>query len=319
MTMTEVSKPAPKLLAQSSTNAVHALSVATFGLVTHTILEFLQALLPRRLRCQSRVRWQQAGSVGNTPCQSECATSLLALLVRVSSTCGPSKHMDSPTPVSTGAPGRCSHKGHCGRLDVPFPAFSHSASISLHPFAPPALSGFITTMGALTSEQPVLRTRVSGPALCLAGVTAHEHRPDLLPSSPCFMCRTFPPFRLQPLVAVPGPQSASLPGTHRVAFRPHPFRGHRRQLGFVLSRGSATTTSRIEFDSYLRTDVSPPVALHLPSRGRSYFQLRSSDHTSAGTFTLPIQHTRKRTRSGILPLLLDARASCRVLSAASAG
>ena len=42
--------------------------------------------------------------------------------------------------------------------------FGHRESISLHPFAPPALPGFNATMGALTPERPALR-------LC-----EHEHR-----------------------------------------------------------------------------------------------------------------------------------------------
>ena len=40
---------------------------------------------------------------------------------------------------------------------VPFPWFGRHASISLHPFAPPALPGFAATMGALTPGRSALR------------------------------------------------------------------------------------------------------------------------------------------------------------------
>ena len=43
-----------------------------------------------------------------------------------------------------------------------FPAFGHPASTFLHPFAPPALPGFLATMGALTPGRPALRTLITG-------------------------------------------------------------------------------------------------------------------------------------------------------------
>ena len=88
--------------------------------------------------------------------------------------------------------GGSSRKRHCYRFFLSF-ASGHCASIFLHPFAPPALPGFFATMGALTPRRSALRILIRD----------NEHRP--LPSrSLCFMCRTFPPFRLQPPVVVSG-------------------------------------------------------------------------------------------------------------------
>jgi len=152
----------------------------------------------------------------------------------------------------------------------------HFASTFLHPFAPPALPGFDATMGALTPGRPVLRILIRD----------NEHRPEPL-RSPCFMHQIFPPFRLQPPDVVSEVRFGfgSEP-TARSADR-IPFSGPERHLGFPLARRLATTTGRIEF-VILRTSSSPPVALHLLSRGRSYFRLRSSNPTPTKTFTLPI-------------------------------
>ena len=57
-----------------------------------------------------------------------------------------------PVSYRGGLSGRCSHKGHCHRFVFLFPLFGRYASISLHPFAPPALPGFLATMGALPPE-----------------------------------------------------------------------------------------------------------------------------------------------------------------------
>ena len=55
-----------------------------------------------------------------------------------------------------------------------------------------------------------------------------------------------------------------------------------------------TTKSRIEF-VILRTGSSPPVALHLPSRGRSYLLLQNADHALVGTLTPLVHHAHRRT------------------------
>ena len=90
-----------------------------------------------------------------------------------------------PGPAGADVSGLCSRCRHCRRLC--FRASGHHASIFLRPFAPPALPGFVATMDALTPAR-----RLFG---CLAMNTG------LLRSrSPCFTCRAFRPFRLQPPV-----------------------------------------------------------------------------------------------------------------------
>jgi len=61
-----------------------------------------------------------------------------------------------------------------------------------------------------------------------------------------------------------------------------------------------TTKSRIEF-VILRTGSSPPVALHLPSRGRSYLLLQNADHALVGTLTPLVHHAHRRTATAGLP------------------
>ena len=149
----------------------------------------------------------------------------------------------------------------------------HGASTFLHPFAPPALPGFLATMDALTSGRTVRRVFVRDtPRPCT--------HPDLLVSCTEPSHRSASNHLLSPLdlglVLIQG-----LPRGLPTASRP-------RDLSVVwaspLGCRLTTTTGRIEF-VILRTGSSPPVALHLLSRGRSYFRLRSSDPTSARTST----------------------------------
>jgi hypothetical protein len=77
-----------------------------------------------------------------------------------------------------------------------------------------------------------------------------------------------------------------------------PCGDHRVIWASPFTRGLATTTGRIEF-VILRTGRSPPVALHLPSRGRSYPRLQSTDLTMTGTFTPLIQRAYRRTSAAI--------------------
>jgi hypothetical protein len=62
---------------------------------------------------------------------------------------------------------------------------------------------------------------------------------------------------------------------------------------------------RIEFVC-LRTDHSPPVALHLASQRRSYLWLRSLWHPPTRTFTMLMWHPHGRTHSGRPGALLGA-------------
>jgi hypothetical protein len=79
----------------------------------------------------------------------------------------------------------------------------------------------------------------------------------------------------------------------RPSDRPHPF-GTTASWASPLASRLATTTGRIEF-VILRTNRSPPVALHPSLRRRSYVQLQCSNRTSTGTGTPQIQHAYKRT------------------------
>ena len=128
-------------------------------------------------------------------------------------------------------------------------------STSLHPFAPPALPGFVATMDALTPERPALRTRVSRRATSRAGVTAHEHRPVPL-RSPCFMIRFFQPFRLQPPFVVPG-SDCFCPGLTACCLVHPVCRERAASWASPLTSWLATTIGRIEFVSY-------GLAVHLP-------------------------------------------------------
>jgi hypothetical protein len=186
-------------------------------------------------------------------------------------TVGPDARM-RPFSWRRGRSGRGSRERHCDR--GVFPWFGRHVSISLHPFAPPELPGFVATMSALTPERRLFVHESRTLATGQSGVTAHEHRPVPF-RSPCFMDRIFQPFRLQALIVVPG----------SVCFRPGLTIFH---LGYPVCRGRmaswasplvgrfATTTSRIEF-VILRTSCSPPVASHPVSRRRSYVRLQSSD------------------------------------------
>src|SRR5262245_39515954 len=87
---------------------------------------------------------------------------------------GPGRRFD-PSPSRAGLSGLLSQRHY--RRSV-FGRSGHDASISLEPFAPPALPGFDATTAPLT---PARRECPSGPRRSL-----------------CVMCRAFAPFRLQP-------------------------------------------------------------------------------------------------------------------------
>ena len=179
---------------------------------------------------------------------------------------------------------------------LPGVAFRHSTvgvfqehaagdSIFLHPFAPPAFLGFIATMGALTPAgrpyrfTPARAARSAEQvslchALCLPTLPS-----PTTPRRPA--CLVWFYHAGLPEVA-PG-RDASSPTWDRCVIWASPFPSR-----------LATTTGRIAF-VILRTSRSPPVALHLASRQRSYVRLRGSDRTSARTCTSRIQDTYKRT------------------------
>mgnify|MGYP003338365769 CR=1 FL=1 len=116
------------------------------------------------------------------------------------------------------------------------------------------------------------------------------------------MYRTFRPFRLQ---------SPSVAPTAWPVFHSRTYRRNRSEERVPpTEQGSAgvswaspwdcwlaATKGRIEF-VILRTSRSPPDALHLPSRGRSFVRLRQPGRPPAGTRTLLVQYTCNRTAPG---------------------
>jgi hypothetical protein len=200
-----------------------------------------------------------------------------------------------PVPQRGGVSGGSSRERHCHRFVSSFPVRGHSASISLHPLAPPALPGFSATMDALTPEGWLFVHGSRATADGRAGVTAHEHHPVPF-RSPCFMRSNLP--------TIPSPTTLRRPcamiwfSDHR-AYRRDTLSGvrtdrQRRQLGFATGVEARRDVwpNRVRC---LRTGRSPPVALHLTSRPRSYIRLQSSDLTLARTFTLRIRSTYRRT------------------------
>ena len=192
--------------------------------------------------------------------------------------------------------GGSSRERHCPRFVISFPAFGHSTSIFLHPFAPPALPGFFAPMGALTPEQRFFVHESPTMASARVGVTAHEHRPSrsgLLASCD----RAFEPFRLQPPDVVKGNVSGLVALPYRTAQRAVAVSPRPRRVIWASPLGCrlATASGRIEFVIILRTGRSPPVAPHLASRRRSYVWLQGSDLTLTRTYTSLVRSTYKRT------------------------
>jgi len=117
--------------------------------------------------------------------------------------------------------------------------------------------------------------------------------------SHCFMYRIFQPFRLQSPSVAP----TAWPVFHSRTYRRNRFDERvppTKQGSAGVSWASplgcrlAATIGRIEFVS-LRTSRSPPDALHLPSRGRSFARLRQPGRPPTGTRTLLVQYTCNRT------------------------
>ena len=152
---------------------------------------------------------------------------------------------------------------HCRRLF--FRRFGHCVSTFLHPLAPPVLPGFLATMGALTPGRPALRL-----------TREHEHRLWRHPGLPAFCHRVFRSFRLQPPTVVPTLLWVScvrLTGPHfcgRSLIRASASIGLRQSLAGSPQRSAESSSLA------LRTNRSPPVALHPASRRRSYFRLQSA-------------------------------------------
>src|SRR5262249_32033751 len=168
-----------------------------------------------------------------------------------------------PGPAAPDLSGTCSLGGHCHRLF--FRRFVHRVSTFLHPFAPPALPGFFATMGALTPGRPALRVLIRDNELRL------WRRPGL----PAFCHRIFRSFRLQPPTVAPTRIWGLRCRAYRTTSLWPPFRG-RASLGLRLWRAGSPRRSAESSSLALRTNRSPPVALHPASRRRSYLRFQGT-------------------------------------------
>jgi len=145
--------------------------------------------------------------------------------------------------------------GHSRRLNSR--RLGHRVSTSLHPFAPPALPGFLARMGALTPERPALRFP-----------RAHEHRLECRPGLPA-------------LRVWPSDHSASNhPACPTIALTRYPsasWASGSLRSGLRLSLAGSPHSKAESSSLALRTGRSPPVASHPLSRGRSYVQLQAGE------------------------------------------
>ena len=142
--------------------------------------------------------------------------------------------------------------GHCHRAESA--GGGHRVSIFLHPFAPPALPGFIATMSAVTPAWGAWPCGFLCPLAAHAGLLASR----IPPSEPSVSNH-----RPAPMVAfAPNPSAPwASPRSGRVWASP-------------LDRRLARRYGRIEF-VILRMAHSPPVAPHPASRRRSYVRLQA--------------------------------------------
>jgi len=161
------------------------------------------------------------------------------------------------------------------------------SSTFLHPFAQPALPGFIARMGALTPVRRVLRL-------------IEQERPTASQQVSLFISPDLP--------TIP-PSTTVLPFPfRRFVTLPQRERLPRLSPGLTLGRrdcrravwGSPFTSrlpDRLGRNRFviLRTGRSPPVASHPSSRRRSYFQLQVRNVNLAGTRTPPIKRIQRRT------------------------
>ena len=177
-----------------------------------------------------------------------------------------------PAPAEQDLSGTYSPLGHCRRFV--FRRFGHCVSTFLHPFAPPALPGFFATMGALT---PARRLFVS-----LSGTMNTDLEPGRSPcvivieSSDHSVSNHLPSSR-----HLSGFFNARLTGPHVCG---RPFRDQ-ASLGLRHLLAGSPQRSAESSSLALRTNRSPPVALHPASRRRSYLWLQ--DGMARGLAVMP--------------------------------
>ena len=152
----------------------------------------------------------------------------------------------------------------------------HHASIFLRPFAPPELPGFNATTNALTPERQARRYRdrlalLSRSGLLVSWIKLSGHSVSNHPRRP----RSWVWFSLRGL-----PSNWVHHPTHPLGRVPHDV-----IWASPLASQLATTLGRIEFVIILRTNHSPPDALHPVSRRRSFVRIQSSNPTLMRTRT----------------------------------
>ena len=162
----------------------------------------------------------------------------------------------------------------------------HIASTFLHPFAPPALPGFLATMGALTPGRPALRILIRD----------NELRPGIRPGLPLYLAfdlltipssTTVLPFPRRGFGTLLQPDEP--PHLSPGQILSDRWERRRAVVGSPLASRLPDRLGRIRF-VILRTGHSPPVALHPASRRRSYYRLQVRNVNLAGTCTPPIKH-----------------------------
>ena len=173
----------------------------------------------------------------------------------------PDRRFD-PAPAAQDLSGTFSPCGHCLRL-----CFPSVWSSRLHLPAPLRSTGITRLLRYYGCSDS---WTVGSSAL-----EEHEHRLCCRPGLPAFCHRTFRSFRLQPPAVVP----THFWGFSRRAYRTTspwpPFRGH-ASLGLRHCLAGSPRRPAESSSLALRTDRSPPVALHPASRRRSYLRLRSA-------------------------------------------
>jgi len=162
----------------------------------------------------------------------------------------------------------------------------HVASTFLHPFAPPALPGFLATMGALTPGWSALR----------ALIRDNELRPGVRPGLPLYLAFDLPTIPSSTTV-LPFPrrgfgtllQPDEPPHLSPGQILADRWERRRAVVGSPLASRLPDRLGRIRF-VILRTGRSPPVALHPASWRRSYYRLQVRNVNLTGTRTPPIKH-----------------------------
>ena len=168
-----------------------------------------------------------------------------------------------PRHVCVGRSGAASPCGHYYRWV--FRRLERHVSTFLHPLAPPALPGFLATMGALTPGRPALRVLLRDNELRL------WRRPGL----PAFCHRTVRSFRLQPPTVAPTRFWGFPCRAYRTTSLWPPFGGH-ASVGLRLWQAGSPRRSAESSSLAIRTTRSPPVALPPASRRRSYLWLQGT-------------------------------------------